>query len=270
METSPPRTLLITGASSGIGAALARAYADAGVVLHLGGRDQARLEATAIACRKAGATVVPRRQDVTDAPEMAAWIAEASAQGPPDLVIANAGISGEAQATATGGPSPAVHPPGLSAKILAVNLTGVINTVYPALDSMMGHPPPAGGGRRQIAIMSSLAGFRGMHTAPAYCASKAALRTLAESLRVVSARHGIGVSVICPGFVESAMTERNPFPMPLLMPADRAARIIKRGLERNRRQILFPFRLATAARVLTALPSGMSDHMFRRIVRNRN
>jgi short-subunit dehydrogenase len=264
MERHGPREILITGASSGIGAALARAYAAEGVTLHLGGRDRDRLEAVAADCRARGSRAVTRCQDVAEARGMAAWITEACAGGALDLVIANAGISGEAKAasgTPDGRPGEA-H--ALAGKILAVNVAGVVNTVYPALEAMLKMPAPATGRRGQIAIMSSLAGFRGMPTAPAYCASKAALRSLGEGLRPAMARHGIGVSVICPGFVESPMTEGNPFPMPFLMPADRAAAIIKRGLARNRARIAFPLRLAAAAWLFGILPPAWTDPLVRR------
>lgn len=271
MDHAGPQTILITGASSGIGAALARAYAGPGITLHLGGRDRARLEATAAACRAAGATVSPRCGDVADAPAMAAWVAEAASERPLDLVIANAGISGEQK---TGGGSnvdngAAEGVRALVGDILRVNVTGVVNTVYPALKAMMRSPGAASGGERQIAIMSSIAGFRGMPAAPAYCASKAAILLLGESLRLVLARHGIGVSVICPGFVTTPMTDGNPFPMPFLMPADRAARIIKRGLARNRQRISFPLPMAAAAWLLGALPPSWSDLLIRQFARSQ-
>ena len=110
--------------------------------------------------------------------------------------------------------------------------------------------------------MSSLAGFRGFPGAPAYCASKAAVRVWGESLRGHLAREGIGVSVICPGFVKSPMTAVNQFPMPLLMDSDAAARRIQRGLARNRGRISFPWPLAAAAWLLGALPPAWTDPLL--------
>lgn len=253
MTLHPPRsgTILVTGASSGIGAALALAYADPGAVLALGGRDPARLDAVAAACRARGAAVTTAAVDVTDRAAMADWIARTDDDRPLDLVVANAGISA---GTGDGGESEAQ-----ARRIFAVNVDGVLNTIHPAIDRMR----PRGNG--QVAIMSSLASFRGFPGAPAYCGSKAAVRVLGEALRGDLARAGIGVSVICPGYVESPMTAVNRFPMPMLMPADRAARIIRRGLDRNRGRIAFPWPVYATVRLLAALPVSWIDPLLRRL-----
>ncbi|MEM8951370.1 MAG: SDR family NAD(P)-dependent oxidoreductase, partial [Pseudomonadota bacterium] len=209
-------TVLITGASSGIGKALAENYATAGRCLHLQGRDRDRLDAVAELCRKAGAVVHAETLDVTDREAMAAWIARAEQAAPLDLVIANAGVSGGS----SGDPDPV-------RTMFRVNVEGVLNTVEPALPSLVDR------GRGHIAIMSSLAGFRGMPTAPGYTASKAAVRAYGEGLRGKLMGEGVAVSVICPGFVETPMTAQNPFPMPLMMTPERAASIIRRGLDRR-------------------------------------
>jgi len=138
-------------------------------------------------------------------------------------------------------------------------VTGVINTVMPAVERMR----PRGHG--QVAVMASLAAFRGFPGAPAYCASKAAVRVWGEALRGHLHGAGIGVSVICPGYVRSPMTAPNDFPMPLLMDAERAARIIRHGLERNRARIAFPWRLYAAVRLLCTLPAGLTDPVLRRL-----
>ena len=156
----------------------------------------------------------------------AAWIAEADGGAPLELAIANAGVS-----AGTGG---GVENAAQARRLLDTNIGGVVDTVLPAVELMR----PRGHG--QIAIMASLAAFRGFPGAPAYCASKAAVRIWGEALRGELYDAGIGVSVICPGYVRSAMTAANDFPMPLLMDADRAARIIRRGLARNRPRIAFP------------------------------
>jgi short-subunit dehydrogenase len=263
MNRKRPKSILITGASSGIGAALAACYAGAGVTLHLGGRDSTRLLAIAAQCRERGSDVHTRRQDVTDAAGMARWIEDAFAQAPIELVIANAGISGEANARA----EPRDEGQACAADILTTNLSGVINTVYPSLDQMLAQPLAAVGTRGQIAIMSSIAGFRGMPTAPAYCASKAALRSFGEGLRPILAGKGIGISVICPGFVKSPMTDANDFPMPFLMSAERAARIIRDGLAKGRARITFPLRLAAGAWFMANLPRALSDRILMKVHR---
>lgn len=248
-----PRRILITGASSGLGAALAEAYAAEGVSLALSGRDEGRLTAVADRCRTRGAQVSAEALDVTDRTATAAWVQAAEAEAPLDLVIANAGRSG-----GTGGGE---EPEDQARDIFAVNLLGVMNTVQPVL--------PAFRQRRagQIAVMASLAGFRGFPGAPAYCASKAAVKVWGESLRGWLAADGVRVSVICPGYVRTPMTAVNRFPMPFLMDADRAARIIVRGLARNRGRIAFPWPMVFGAWLAGALPDAVTDRLTRSLPR---
>ena len=244
-----PASILITGASSGIGEALARVYAAPGVALALTGRDEARLQAVAEAARAAGATPRAEVCDVLDRARLKAWMAEVDRAAPLDLVIANAGVS-----AGTGGGAETAEQ---IRRVLATNLDGALNTALPAIALMRPR------GRGQIAIMSSLAAFRGFPGAPAYCASKAAVRVWGEAMRGELHDAGIGVSVICPGYVKSRMTAVNDFPMPLLMEAEQAARIIRRGLARNRARIAFPRRLAAAVWVISALPPGLTDPLLR-------
>lgn len=244
-----PTSILITGASSGIGAALARVYAAPGVALALTGRDRARLTGVAEACRAAGATLRAQSLDVLDGDPLAAWIAEADAAAPLDLVIANAGVS----AGTGGGAETAAQ----VRRILDINLGGVVNTVLPAIAVMRPR------GRGQIAIMSSLAAFRGFPGAPAYCASKAAVRVWGEALRGHLHRDGIGVSVICPGYIRTPMTDVNKFRMPMLMEADAAARIIHGGLARNKARIAFPWPLYAMVLLISALPPAVIDPLLR-------
>lgn len=233
-----PQHVLITGASSGIGAALARRLARPGRRLTLLGRDAARLEGVAAAC--AGEVGI-ESVDVRDAPAMAGALERAAAAAPLDLLIANAGISGGDPAT-----------------LMAINVQGIVNTVEPALAPMRTR------GAGQIALMSSLAGFRGLPNAPAYCASKAAVRLYGEGLRGRLATDGIGVSVICPGFIRTPLTAKNPFPMPLLMEPEAAAERIVQGLARNRARIAFPRRLYAFVLLTSLLPAAVVDGLFTR------
>lgn len=246
-----PGSILITGASSGIGDALARLYARRGVTLFLSGRNAERLASLSDICKSQGAMVNSKIIDVTESKAMAHWIGECDAHTALDLVIANAGVSG-------GGPEIGQ---GLDATrpIFATNVDGVVNTVLPALERMQERR------HGQIAIMSSLAAFRGLPVSPAYCASKAAVKAWGEGLRVRYARDGVRISVICPGFVESRMTADNPFPMPLLMHGDRAAVIIQRGLARNRGRIAFPFGTYAVSWLLDLLPINLSDRLVRNL-----
>lgn len=246
-----PKSILVTGGSSGIGAALAGAYAAPGVRLALSGRNRERLEQVAERCRAAGAEVVTGTVDVCARDELTAWITAQDRARPLDLVIANAGISA---GTGTFGETA-----GQAREIFAVNFDGVVNTVLPAAELMRPR------GRGQIAIMSSLAGFRGFPGAPAYCASKAGVRVWGESLRGMLARDGIEVSVICPGYVKSPMTDRNDFPMPFLMEADRATQIMRRGLDAGKARIVFPRRLFAAVWLLALLPPNWTDGLLARL-----
>lgn len=250
-----PRSILITVASSGIGAALALAYAAPGVALFLGGRDEARLSEIGATCRARGAIVHERSVDVANAEKMAAWVSGCDDETPLDLVVANAGIS-----MGTG----AVEGPEFGERtraLFAVNVDGTLNTILPVLPLMRSR------GRGQIALMSSMAGFRGLAGASAYCATKAATRVLGEGLRGTLASSGVEVSVICPGYVRTPMTDVNNFPMPFLMSVERAAHIIRVGLAKNRARIAFPWRMYAVLWVMQLLPVRLTDAIVARLPR---
>ncbi len=243
-----PKNIAITGGNSGLGAALALAYAAPGITLHVQGRDETRLATVKSACEKQGATVHTRALDVTDAAAMEAWLTAIDQASPIDLIIANAGIS-----AGTGGV-------GESSKqvraIFAANIDGVVNTVQPLIEGMVARK------RGQIALMSSLAGIRGLPSSPTYSASKACVRLWGEGLRGWLGAHNVEVCVICPGYIKTPMTAVNDFPMPFIMEADYAARVIKHGLARNRSRIAFPRLLYWPLWLISCLPPAWTDRFF--------
>ncbi len=248
-QRNEPRSILITGASSGIGAGLARLYAGPGISLAISGRDKERLLAVAETCRRRGAQVIAEVIDVKDRNAMAKWIERVDGEHPLDLVVANAGISGGAGGH--GEDEDQVR------EIFAVNMAGVLNTVLPTMALMRQRKSG------QIAIMSSLAGFIGLPGAPAYSASKAAVKVYGEALHGWLKVDNIRVSVICPGYVKTRITANNAFPMPFLMTADKAARKIKHGLSRDKARIAFPLPMAAVMWVIAALPAAISGTLLR-------
>ncbi len=243
--------VLITGASMGLGAALALECAAPGVTLHLSARELARLDGTAAACRARGATVHPVAVDVRDAAAMAGWIGSA---GRLDLVIANAGIGA--------GTGHGFEAAADARAVFETNVMGVLNTALPAIEAMAAQAPGADGLRGRVAVVASLAAFISGPTAPGYCASKAAVLRWAEARDATERRRGIRLHAICPGFVRTAMTARNDFPMPLLMEADVAARRSLAGIAAGRLRVVYPRRLYALTRLIGALPAAWQNRLL--------
>ena len=247
-----PRSILITGASSGIGRALALVYARQEVSLSLIGRDRERLEDVAATARAQGADVSLGQLDVRDQVAMAEWIKAADARRPFDLVIANAGIT-------TGlAPGDIAEDPQAVRAIIGVNLIGVLNTVEPLIAPMCGR------GAGQIAFIGSIAGLRGLPYSPSYCATKAAVHAYSESLRGRIEASGVRVSLIIPGFVKTPLNDSIDAIKPLEMTGTEAALLIQRGLERGRAVIAFPRSLYLLARVSRILPIRLVDKVMAR------
>ena len=244
--------ILITGASSGIGAALARAYAAPGVTLFLIGRDAGRLADVAAACHAQGAEAEPIVRDVRDRAAMHDTLCAIDAQAPLDLVVANAGVS-------TGLPAGAVaEDPEAVRGVIAINLIGALNTIEPLI------APFCARGRGAFALTGSISAVRGLPFCPSYCATKAAVHLYAESLRAGLARHGVQVSLIVPGFVHTPLNADLVSAKPLAMSDAKAAVIIRCGLDRGRATIAFPKRLYWGARLLRALPTRLVDAILAR------
>ncbi len=245
MPPQPPiARALITGASSGIGRALALALAAPATTLHLSGRNATRLEATAQACRARGAEVRTAVLDVRDAAAMAAWI---EAAGPLDLVVANAGVS-------AGAGGNLIEPPAQIRAILAINVDGMLNTVLPAIAVMARQPRGADGIAGRIAVIASIAGLVAVPGSATYCAAKAAADAWTVATAPAARAQGITLTSVCPGYIRTAMTADNQFPMPGLMDADRAARTILRAVTAGRVRVAFPWWMAAAAHFAALLP----------------
>jgi len=239
--------ILITGASSGLGAALALHYAAHNVLLSLCARHEKRLDDIAQQCRDFGAQVDTIIIDVTDKQAMEKWITNRDHQRPIDLLIANAGISGTSSDLKS------------AEDVFAVNIGGVVNSVHPILPKMIAR------NRGQIALMASLAGYRGLPSAPAYSASKCFVKAYGEALRGCHARDQVNINVICPGFVRSRITDQNNFSMPGFMEADIAAAHIAKGLEKNKPVIAFPWFMVFGVWILSLLPGRVFQLLAKRL-----
>lgn len=237
------RSILITGATSAIGSALARGYAAPGVTLYLHGRNAERLQEVAAACQAQGAKVVTKLLDVRDFTALRAWLEEL---GPLDLVIINAGMNTHI------GPNGEPEPWDEVEALLDVNLKAVMVTVQTVLPAMRAR------GHGQIALISSLAGYFGLPVIPTYSATKAGIKAYGEALRGWLTPEGIRVNVVMPGYVKSPMCETMPGPKPFMWSPERAAKAIKRGLERDRARISFPFLMNWGTWWLAVLPAGLS------------
>jgi short-subunit dehydrogenase len=240
--------VLITGASSGIGRALALDYAAAGADVIALGRDTARLKAVAQACQAHGVEVQTFAVPVENAADMKKAILAAEAAGPLDIVIANAGFGGrQSLAGAMGESDDAAE------ALVEVNFRGVLNTIRPIIPAMVQRR------RGRLGIVSSLAGLRGLPDSPIYSASKAAVRVYGEALRPLLRPMGISVSIILPGYVDTAMSRSLPFAKPMLIGAGAMARKIRRGIATGKIRITAPVPVGLAMQALALVPSALAD-----------
>lgn len=247
---TPAAKVFITGASSGIGAALARHYAAQGAVLGFVARRGALLEALR------GELPVERvfiyQADVSDLAQMTR-AAESFMQhaGVPDVVIANAGVS-------VGTLTEYAEDFAAFKRVLETNVLGLVATFSPFI------APMREARRGVLAGIASVAGIRGLPGAGAYSASKAAAINYLESLRVEMRSSGVRVSTILPGYIETPMTAVNPYPMPFILPVDVAARRIARAIDRGAGYKVIPWQMALVARLLRCLPNAVFDPIFER------
>lgn len=243
------KRIVISGASRGIGEALAREYAGADVSLALVGRDAGRLEEVAAACRALGAETEVAVADVRDRAAMAGLMGRLDEHAPIDLLIANAGVQ-----------KPTRDDPGDVAAAydeIETNLLGALNTAVPIVERM------AARGRGQIALMASLAAYAPLPESPGYSASKAGLLVYGLSLRARLLPAGVRVSVVCPGYIDAGMGRRYRGWKPFLLPVDETAARIRRGLAQDRAVVAFPFPLTWAARASQFLPEWVQRATMR-------
>lgn len=243
--------ILITGASRGLGAALAREFAAPGAHLCLVARDGVALEAVAVACRARGATVATALCDVRDAARLAGMLLEWDQAHPFTLVIANAGV--------TGGTPPGGGLEGWESatRVLGVNLMGAVNTVEPLLPRLLARR--AG----RVVLIASVAAFQGLPDSPAYSASKAGLWAYGEALRARLGPKGVGVTCVAPGFFTSAMSARFQGAHPGELPLDAMAARVARAIRRGRGRAIIPAPLGFLLRLLALLPAPLTDRAAR-------
>jgi short-subunit dehydrogenase len=248
---------LITGASSGIGSALARELAREGCKVGLVARRQELLAELVRDIEQAGGAAVSAAADVADREATRKAIDDVAAQlGPVDLLVANAGLG-----------APTTLEPmnvGVVEKMVRVNLLGVVYAIEAVLPSMLQR------GRGHLAAVSSMAAFRGLPGDAGYCASKAAVNVYLDSLRLQLRSRGVAVTTICPGFVKTPMTAGHRFRMPWLMEPEYAARQIVRGLRQRRTMCAFPWQLALIARLSRWLPDWFVAWRMRHYAENRD
>ncbi len=241
-----PLKVIISGASSGLGMALAKHYATLGATLGLIARNKESLEALAKELPSAFFYDV----DVRNAQSMQSAARDfIQRYGCPDIVIANAGISrGTLTEYAEDGE--------VFESVLATNVTGMVNTFQPFIVAMRAS------GQGSLVGISSVAGYRGLPGVGAYSASKAAIILYLESLRVEMFGSGVSVITVCPGYIVTPMTADNPFHMPFILTAEAVAKKIVHIIKHKKLYAVIPWQMAIVARVLKLLPNFIYDRLF--------
>lgn len=249
-------TILVTGASSGIGAALAKAYASPSTNLVLWGRDAERLGQTARECRSLGSTVQTLQLDLHNIAEIAGHIREFDGLSPIDIAIFNAGLGG------TASDSHAAECVERSLHVATVNFTAAVVGANAVAERM------ATRGRGHVVLIASVADTVPLPMAPTYAGSKAGLKMFAESLAIRLEHYRVRVTVVSPGFVDTAMSRQVHAPKPFMISAEVAATIIKRRLEKRATRIVLPWPYAILTVAFRWLPGPIRRTVLRAMPRN--
>lgn len=243
------KVVFLTGASSGIGEALALAMAERGAILGLVARRRKMLEDLAHKCEALGAAVSIYDCDVTDAACLAAAADNLRAEfGKIDILIANAGIGGNTEETRR------LEPANVK-EVIDINLLGAVNSVHAVLPAMLENQSG------QLVAISSLAGFRGLPRSAAYCASKAGMTAFFESVRLDVQHKGVAVTIIQPGFIKTPLTSGREAQMPYLMELSDAIPFFLRAIEKQKKFAAFPWQLATLVRAARIFPAALYDRV---------
>lgn len=249
LKPEQPRRLVISGASSGIGLALARYYLEHGAIVAAFARRGELLQALAA---EFPGMVYGYTLDVRDAGALRDAATDFMARvGVPDIVIANAGVS---RGTLT------EYAEDMDAfrQVMDINVLGMAHTFQPFVAAMREAQ------QGKLVGIASVAGFRGLPGAGAYSASKAAAISYLESLRVELLGSGVDVVTICPGYIKTPMTDVNPYPMPFILEVDEAARRMARVIERGCSFSVIPWQMGMVGRLLKLLPNWLYDRILKK------
>ena len=242
------KTVLITGASSGIGEFVAYEYAKQGATIGLAARREKALEKVSAKCKELGGKPIIYKVDVSNQSATKNTIDDfIGKSGRIDIVIANAGISGNVELK--NGESTEIN------RMLSTNILGVTNTIIPALPTMIkqqsGH----------VVIVSSIAGFRGLPGRSSYSASKVAVRFMANSWRSSFVKDGISITTICPGFIDTDMTNTHKYHMPFLMNVDVFAKKIVTAIEKKKKTYIAPWQWRFIIPIIKAAPEWLLNYV---------
>ena len=250
-ERMPVKTILITGASSGIGAALARTSAKPGVQLALWGQNAVRLETTAAACRAAGASVESTCFDLTDLDQLTDQLEAVDSHHPLDLAIFNAGLGGS------------LDPAIVTQDRRSAERMTTVNFTVPVICANLLGGRMAGRGHGRIVLVGSAADSFPLPMAPVYAGTKAGLALFADALELRLARYGVGVTLVVPGFVDTPMSQGLTEPKPFLVSAEAAAAIIARKLDHGAKRIVLPWQFVVIRVICGLLPRVLVRAVFR-------